>query len=98
MIGSIDTTLTITGGFLYDWAIYQSLIGYDHILTNSLINLEYQRKMINIFTSYFIEKYTIDTFENLKIITKSLLLSLIPLHKNNKCIEYFNLLQSNYLN
>jgi len=35
---------------------------------------------------------------NLKIITKSLIFTLIPLHNNEKCIKYYNLLFSEYLN
>ena len=34
----------------------------------------------------------------IQLITKSLLFSLIPLHNDDKCPEYFNLINSKYLN
>jgi capsule biosynthesis phosphatase len=100
MKGIVDKNLTITGDWLYDWAkIYQSLIGYDYIINdNNNIDLEYQSKMIDVFKKYFLKKNTPTDFENLKTITKSLLFSLIPLHANDKCTKYYNLLKSNYLN
>lgn len=98
MRGKLGDNLTIYGDWLYDWAkIYQSLIGYDEILLSKKINIEYKEQMINIFKEYFIAKYSDKDFENLKIITKSLLFTLIPLHKNEKCIDYYNLIFSNYL-
>ena len=53
--------------------------------------------MINIFKKYFIDKYSEKDFENLKLITKSLLFTLIPLHNNEKCSKYYKLLFSKYL-
>jgi len=95
MRGKIGDNLTIYGDWLYDWAkIYQSLIGYDEILMSKKINSTYKKNMIKIFTDYFISKYSNDDFNNLKIITKSLLFTLIPLHNNNKCDDYYKLCQS----
>ena len=95
MRGKIGDNLTIYGDWLYDWAkIYQSLIGYDEILMSKKINSTYKKTMIKIFTDYFISKYSNDDFNNLKIITKSLLFTLIPLHNNNKCDDYYKLCQS----
>ena len=48
--------------------------------------------MVDIFTNYFITLYSENDFTNLKIITKSLLFSLIPLHNNDKCIQFYNLI------
>lgn len=48
--------------------------------------------MINYFKNYFIELYSEENFEYLRWITKSLLFTLIPLHNNEKCINYFNLI------
>ena len=98
MRGKLGDNLSICGDWLYDWAkIYQSLIGYDEILLSKIIDLEYKNKIINIFKDYFINKFSEDDFINLKIITKSLLFSLIPLHNNQKCQKYFNLINSKYL-
>jgi len=97
MRGKIGDNLTIYGDWLYDWAkIYQSLIGYDEILLSKNINVNYKENMIDVFKNYFITKYSDTDFNNLKTITKSLLFTLIPLHNNEKCIEYYNLLSCKY--
>lgn len=100
MRGKINETLTIQGDFLYDWAkLYQSLIGYDSILLDKKnISVTYQEEMISIFKKLFINYYSIEYFNFLKIITKSLLFSLIPLHNNEKCYDYFKLINNKYLN
>jgi len=93
MRGKLGDKLTICGDFLYDWAkFYQSLIGYDKILTEKKINDSYEKKMINVFEEYFINLYSEDDLVNLKIITKSLLFSLIPLHNNDLCYKYYDLI------
>ena len=92
MRGKVGKTLTICGDWLYDWAkLYQSFIGYDEILENKTIDKEYKNNIISIFTNYFIELYSEEDMKNLKLITKSLLFTLIPLHNNEKCIKYYNL-------
>lgn len=93
MRGKVGDELTIQGDWLYDWAkIYQSLVGYDKILQNTNIDINYEKNMIQIFKEYFISLYSEEDFNYLKIITQSLLFTLIPLHNNTKCIEYFNLI------
>ena len=93
MRGSIDKTLTIYGDKLYDWAkIYQSLIGYDEILDNKIISKEYKKMFLEYFEKRFLDFFTTDDLYYLKIITASLLLSLIPLHKNDKCNLYYKLI------
>jgi capsule biosynthesis phosphatase len=93
MRGKIGNTLTICGDAMYDWAkLYQSLIGYDKILQNKNINPEYEKKMIKVFEDYFLKIYSQEDLQNLKIITKSLLFSLIPLHNNEKCQKYYDLI------
>lgn len=98
MRGKIGDKLTIYGDWLYDWAkIYQSIIGYDEILLSKVINNKYKQNIIDIFKKYFIGKFSEEDFENLKIITKSLIFSLLPLHNNEKCKKYYNLLFSKYI-
>jgi hypothetical protein len=98
MRGKINNNLTITGDVFYDWAkLYQSLIGYDEILFNKQININYKKNIINNFIEYFLELYSEEELNNVKYITKSLLFTLIPLHYNEKCIHYYNLIQSEYL-
>ena len=98
MRGKVGDKLTIYGDWLYDWAkIYQSIIGYDEILLSNIIDTNYKENIISIFKNYFIDKFSDKDFENLKIITKSLIFTLIPLHNNEKCIKYYKLLFSEYL-
>lgn len=98
MRGRMGDKLTIYGDWLYDWAkIYQSIIGYDEILLSNSIDSKYKENIIDIFKNYFIDKFSEQDFENVKIITKSLIFTLIPLHNNEKCIKYYNLLFSEYL-
>ena len=61
---------------------------------NKSIDEKYQKRMINVFETYFIELYSDGYLNNLKIITKSLLFTLLPIHDNSKCDKYFNLIQS----
>ena len=72
-------------------------IGYDEILMKKTINMNYKKNIIEYFKKYFINKYSSNDFENLKLITKSLLFTLIPLHNNDKCSDYYNLIFSDYL-
>jgi hypothetical protein len=98
MRGNIGSTLTIHGDYLYDWAkLYQSLIGYDEIHEGKHISDKYKSKMIQCFYDRFVYFYGKQDWENLKTITKSLLFSLIPLHNNKKCIDYYALINSVYL-
>lgn len=100
MRGKLHNKLSIYGDFMYDFAkIYQSLIGYDKILLNKSIDFEYEKKFIIYFKNYFINKYSIEDFNNLKLITKSLIFSLIPLHNNSSYISnLYQLLNSEYIN
>ena len=87
--GKQGNDLSIFGDCFYDYAkIYQSLIGYDEILLDKKIKESYKNKMIN----YFNSKFTNEDLEKIKNITKSLLVSLIPLHNEpTKFKKYINL-------
>lgn len=105
MRGKIGNTLSIYGDKLYDYSkIYQSLIGYDEILMDTQINNEYKNKMINIFINYLQNKYKNkfnEIYKNIKLITKSLIFTLIPLHykstNQNILYKFYNLINSEYL-
>ena len=93
MRGIINTTLTIYGDKMYDYAkIYQSLLGYDEILENKYVSYEYKNKFLNYFEERFLNIYSETDFYYLKVITASLLFTLIPLHNNDKCKDYYELL------
>ena len=93
MRGKIDNKLSLIGDSLYDWAkLYQSIIGYDHILLDKEIDIEYQNEIKNVFNDYIINLYSKEKLDDIKLITNSLLFSLIPLHNNEKCNKYYNLI------
>lgn len=94
MRGQQGHQLTIEGDWLYDWAkMYQSLIGYDEILLNKEITINYKSQMVDHFQKIFIDWYSESDFSNLQLITNSLLFTLIPLHDNDKCYQYYNLIK-----
>jgi capsule biosynthesis phosphatase len=87
--GMVGDKKTCYGLYLYDYAkIYQSLIGYDEILMDKKIKKSYKNMMLD----YFKEQVG-DDFETIKIITKSLILSLVPLHDDiDKIKKYVKLI------
>ena len=50
--------------------------------------------MLNTFENYFISLYSKEDLINLKLITKSLLFTLIPLHNNQSCYQFYNLIDN----
>jgi capsule biosynthesis phosphatase len=93
MRGKLSDKYTIYGDYLYDWAkLYQSLIGYDLILQDKEVSSNYKNKLLTYFENYFVELFSIEQFNDLKLITNSLLFTLIPLHDNDKCKRYFELI------
>lgn len=94
MRGELGDKLSIYGDKLYDWAkLYQSLIGYDEIHEEKILDNDYKNNIINIFEKEYKNEFINDIkLKNLKLITSSLLFTLIPLHDNPvKCEKYYNL-------
>lgn len=87
--GVVGNKKTCYGLYLYDYAkIYQSLIGYDEILMDKKIKKSYKDLMINYF-----KNQVGDNFDSINTITKSLILSLVPLHDDtDKIKKYIKLL------
>jgi len=88
--GMMGDDLTIYGDIYYDFSkIFQSILGYDHILNGYEINYGYSDRMIEYFSSNFSE----EEMENIKIITSSLFFTLIPLHdfSKEKFKKYFDI-------
>ena len=76
--GKLGDKLSIYGDIFYDYAkIYQSLIGYDEILKGIHLNYEYRKLLINYFEQYIIEKFGYGRLVDIKMITKSLLFTLL---------------------
>jgi dTDP-glucose pyrophosphorylase len=92
MRGKLDNITSIFGDANYDYAkLYQSLIGYDEILENKHVNIKYKTSLISYFEEYITSKFGLQRLKDIKKITQSLLFTLIPLHDNSKCIDYYNL-------
>ena len=78
---------------MYDYAkIYQSLIGYDEILLDKILPNDYKGNFINIFLAFVKKNIGEEYIDVIKMITNSLLFTLIPLHKNEKCNDYYKLI------
>lgn len=96
MRGMLKDEATIYGDHLYDFSkVYQSLIGYDEILNDSVVNLSYKQNLINYFEEQFKEQ-----MKDIKMITANLLFTLIPLHAggsgtdNDKIYKYYDLIHN----
>ena len=97
MRGKLGDTNTILGDVMYDWAkVYQSLIGYDEIQEGIELDFEYKNNLVALFEKYLENKMNNkNIMKNIKIITKSLIFSLLPLHSDqSKCINYYKLMRS----
>jgi len=93
MRGLQESLETIFGDKWYDYGkTYQSIIGYDEILLDKKLSIDYKCSMIKTFNTFITEKFNIDVLKNIKMITNSLLFTLIPLHHNDKCTKYYNLI------
>jgi len=62
-------------------------------MQNKSVSAEYREKLIQILFNFIEREYNIIAVKNVKTIANSLLFSLIPLHDNDKCSGYFNLIK-----
>jgi len=99
MKGIQGEKFSIEGDKFYDYAkIYQSIMGYEHIIKGVHLNQEQLETFKSYFEEYFVFLYGKEMLKYLKILTMSLIYSLIPLHEENKQKEHFNLLLKFYEN
>ena len=90
--------LCIYGDVMYDYAkILQSLSGYDEIMLTGERFLD-NTKLIKILNTHISKKYSDEYIDYIKIIKDSLLFTLIPLHDNENCMKYFQLIDHEYIN
>ena len=86
MRGLLGDTLTLYGDKWYDYGkIYQSLIGYDHILQGTKYK---DSELLGYFQEYITNTFGKEKLSHIQMITKSLIFSLIPLHKKNQMKLY----------
>ena len=98
--GALDNQLTIFGDKFYDYAkIYQSLTGFESILTYKKINNEYNNSNRIYFENFFSNRFGKEKLNKLKILTSSLYITLIPLQPTRLKYKFFkiakNLLNGN---
>ena len=96
MRGKLGDTLSIYGDIMYDWAkIYQSLVGYDEILTNNHVSAAYKAGLLRVFQDECEKQLGAKAITDVRLICVSLLFSLIPLHQDShKKMQYFELCKS----
>jgi hypothetical protein len=88
MRGKVGDTLTIFGDIFYDFSkVYQSIIGYDFLLSNKEIDKDYIENNKKIFMEYITINFGVEYVSYIKNITKCLILSLIPIHKNESFLH-----------
>ena len=93
MRGKQGEEFTIFGDIFYDLAkIYQSLIGYDNILNGIEIDNTYSNNLITYFENIIGE----EVLKKIKLITASLLISMLPLHDEDetKFNKYIKLIEN----
>lgn len=98
--GKLMNQNSLYGDFLYDYSkIYQSLIGYDEILLDRRLDCKYKNDMLQVFEDYIETKFGQERLKWIKLITMSLLFTLIPLHSDSiKNKKYYELMIKIYRN
>ncbi len=92
--GLIGNRVTNHGDIMYDYSkILQSLIGYDEVMQMKVLSDDYRKSHISLLFDFISSNYGVKYIKYIKTITKSLLYSLIPLHNNDKCFGYFQLIK-----
>ena len=91
--GAIGDTTTIHGDVFYDYAkVYQSLLGYDEVMQSKSVSDEFRETFVSCLFDHVKKEHGDECVEHIKTITNSLLFTLIPLHDNENCKGYFNLI------
>jgi len=87
--GSLGNDYSIFGDINYDYAkIYQSLTGYENIIYDRKIDINYLNDLKDHFENLVINKNKIESIEALKYLTSSLYFTLIKFH-NKKYTSRF---------
>lgn len=94
--GKLGDKCTTAGDQLYDYAkVYQSLIGYDEILLHKTVTHKYRDTLLQTFEAYIHQHFDRETLQKIKMITKALLFTLLPLHdQDGRILKYYTLAQS----
>ncbi|ARF08739.1 nucleotidyl transferase [Catovirus CTV1] len=93
MRGQLGNILTIFGDIYYDYGkIYQSISGYDEILLNKIVSQSYKKSIIKVFENFVVSNFGEQILYKIKMIKNAHLFTLLPLHKNDKCSHYYELI------
>jgi len=85
MRGRLGETLSIRGDETYDWAkLYQSLVGYDEMLQGRIVGTPYRQQLLDVFWKNLTLLCPHISPTDVKLVTNSLLFSLIPLHTRDE--------------
>jgi capsule biosynthesis phosphatase len=85
-------SFSIYGDIYYDYAkVYQSLVGFEQITSYQKTNDSYVRQKKIYFENYFKIFFGAEKLKNLKLITSSLLISLIPMQDKKKARKFMEL-------
>lgn len=89
MRGVVGNQQTIRGDTFYDYAkLYQSLCGYDFILKNRDMSISSNQLILRThFETEFERIFGLEMFVWLKVLTASLLFSLVPLHHSDMSLK-----------
>jgi fructosamine-3-kinase len=80
------------GDIFYDYAkVYQSLVGFEQISNYQKTNNKFCLEKRRYFENYFINIFGEKRLENLRFITSSLLVSMIPLQDEKNALKYIEL-------
>ena len=89
MRGKVGDLYTVGGDPIYDLSkIYQSLVGYDFVINNTPISID--ARLLDYFEKWINKQYSLD-IETVKKYTASLYFTLIPLHNDEKCQQYYQM-------
>ncbi len=92
MRGQLGDCLTLRGDLFYDYAkVYQSLCGYDVILSGKQPDAESLRDLRECFEVIVRERFGAERVYDLKTLVAGMLLSLIPLHDDENCRSFYHL-------
>lgn len=93
--GNWDNAPTIYGDKDYDYAkVLQSILGYDYALNDIEIEDAYVQYLYQEFADWYKDRYPHKDIQQLKNLTRILMVSMLPLHKEdiNRCKRFIKLI------
>ena len=99
MRGLLGDDMTIYGDAFYDWAkVLQSLVGYDAMFLGKQPDASQVLPLLEAFKHFFVNSFDMMAWFRLEMLTKSHILSLLPLHDSAKREQFLALIKNPFLN